>query len=325
MNLRRNLAAGGVAASLMASLFAVSMAGPAMAATVPPVTTTVTPVGATTYVPIAAVTAIGPTDIAGGSLTLTLPAGFSWAIGGAITTVETNGVGGKLAVSGGTITVGGTTATFSVTGAALASTITFSSAPVTTATAGASGNVVLSGLSHPSSVVVARVHAPEGAATANSQAKGNDQPKGNDNAKGNVQAKGHGARKVAFYASSTTCATAQPIGHPASYGFAILNTTGRKGTNVNVVLNVVLKGAAPNATYTISLNQGSAGCALTTPTTAGTVHTNARGNGTANLHVAIVSGAKNFWVSATNVASTTGPTSPTSILGTPAATLKIKH
>jgi len=318
VNLRRNLAAGGVAASLMASLFAVSMAGPAMAATVPPVTTTATPVGVTTFVPIAAVTAIGPTDIAGGSLTLTLPAGFSWAIGGAITTVETNGVGGTLAVSGGTITVGGTTATFSVTGAALASTITFSSAPVTTATAGASGNVVLSGLSHPSSVVVARVHAPEGAATANSQAKGNDQAKGKDNAKGNAQAKGHGARKVAFFLDPTgtsyTCSGgAQLVAHAATFGFAILNATGHNRLNVNVVL----KGALPNATYDVWVNQDPGACPLVLgPTKAGAIHTNARGNGTANLHVAIVSGAKSFWVSATSGSST---------LRTPAATLKIKH
>ena len=322
MNLRRNLAAGGVAASLMASLFAVSMAGPAMAATASPVTTTVLPNGAATSLPLAMVTATLATDFPLGNLTLTLPAGFSWAAAGSISATATPYT---LAVSAGAIIQGGTTATFVVSGTAASnSTIWFSMPTVRTTTAGASGDVVLSGLSNHNSVVIARVRAPEGAATANGQAKANDQAKGNDQGKGNAQAKGHGAAKVAFYASST-CATAQPIGHPASYGFAILNTTGRKGTNVNVVLNVVLKGAAPNATYTISLNQGSAGCALTTPTTAGTVHTNARGNGTANLHVAIVSGAKNFWVSATNVASTTGPTSPTSILGTPAATLKIKH
>ncbi len=173
MRLRRNLATGGVAASLMASLFAVSMAAPAVAATVSPVTTTVTPVGATTYVPIAAVTATGTTDIAAGTLTLTLPAGFTWAISGSITTVESNGSGGTLAVADGTITAGGTTATFSVTGAPVAgSTITFSSAPVTTTTAGASGDVVLSGLSNPSSLVVARVRAPEGAGKGNDQAKG---------------------------------------------------------------------------------------------------------------------------------------------------------
>jgi hypothetical protein len=312
MNLRRNLAAGGVAASLMASLFAISMAGPAMAATVPPVPTTVTPVGATTYVPIAVVTASGTTDIPAGTLTLSLPAGFSWAIGGAITTVES---GGTLAVSGGTITVGGTTATFSVTGAAVAgSTITFSSAPVTTTTAGASGDVVLSGLSNPTSVVVARVHAPEGAATANSQAKGNDNAKGNDHAKGNAQAKGHGARKVAFYSSPAyTCPTgAQPVAHSATFGFAILNTTGHNRLNVNVVL----KGALKNATYDVWVNQDPGACPLTAATKVGAIHTNARGNGTANLRVTIVSGAKNFWVSAT---------SGSTVLRTPAATLKIKH
>jgi len=299
MNLRRNLAAGGVAASLMASLFAVSMAGPAMAATVPPVPTTVTPVGVTTYVPIAAVTAIGPTDIPAGTLTLTLPAGYSWAATGAITTVES---GGTLAVSGGPITLGGTTASFSVTGSALASTITFSSAPVTTTTSGASGDVVLSGLSNPGPVVVARVRAPEGGTKANDHAKKND------------HAKSLGARKVAFFSGPAyTCpAGAQPVANAATFGFAILNTTGHNRLNVNVVL----KGALKNATYDVWVNQDPGNCPLGAPTKVGAIHTNARGNGTANLHVALVKDATHFWVSAV---------SGTSVLRTPAATLKIKH
>jgi len=411
----------------MASLFAVSMAGPALAATASPVTTTVIPNGSTTYVPIAAPTAVGTTDIPAGTLTLSLPAGFSWAIGGAITTVETNPVGGTLAVSDGVITPGGTTALFSVTGSAIAgSTITFSSAPVMTTTSGASGNVVLSGLSSPSSVVVARlstqsgpygsafpyyasatsvpadgsstitltlpaggvvstgntvtittsagtftastgltftpptypvtslsgitgitagatitlqsattvgnavVTVQSGTATPDSvttfhftgagNGKGNDQGKANANGKANAQAKGHGARKVAFYLSPAyTCPTgAQPIAHSATYGFAILNTTGHNRLNVNVVL----KGAQPNATYDVWVNQDPGACPLSAPTKVGAIHTNRHGNGTANLHVAIVSGGTNFWVSATTEAVTTGPTS---VLMTRAATLKIKR
>ena len=312
MNRRKNVLTGGAAASLIASLFAVSMAGPAMAVTVPAVSTTVTPVGATTYVPIAAVTASGTTDIGAGPLTLTLPNGFTWAISGAITTVESNGVLGTLAVSDGPITAGGTTATFTVTGAPVAgSTITFSSAPVTTTTAGASGDVVLSGLSSPSSVVLARVRAPEGVAKSNDQATSNAQ------SKANAQAKSHGARKVALFLDATgtafTCATgAQPVAHAATFGFAILNTTGHNRLNVNVVF----KGALPSATYDVWVNQDPGGCPLSAATKVGAVHTNARGNGTANLHVAIVSGAKNFRVSAV---------SGSSVLRTPAAALKIKR
>jgi hypothetical protein len=312
MNRRKNLLTGGAATSLIASLFAVSMAAPALAATVPPVPTTVTPVGATTYVPIAAVTASGTTDIGTGNLILTLPAGFSWAISGAITTVESNGVGGTLAVSDGPITAGGTTATFTLIGAPVAgSTITFSSAPVTATTAGASGDVVLSGLSSPSSVVLARVRAP------GAPAKGNDQANGGDKAKSNAQAKGHGARKVAFFLDATgtafTCPTgAQPIAHAATFGFAILNTTGHNRLNVNVVL----KGALPNAIYDVWVNQDPGACPLSAATKAGAIHTNARGNGTANLHVAIVKGATHFWVSAV---------SGSDVLRTPAAALKIKR
>ena len=133
---------------------------------------------------------------------------------------------------------------------------------------------------------------------------------------GNAQAKGHGARKVAFFldpGTAYTCATgAQPVAHAATFGFAILNTTGHNRLNVNVVL----KGALPNATYDVWVNQDPGGCPLSAPTKVGAIHTNARGNGTANLHVAIVSGAKNFWVSAV---------SGSSVLRTPAATLKIKH
>jgi hypothetical protein len=414
MNLRKNLAAGGVAATLMASLFAVSMAGPTMAATASPVTTTVIPNGSTAYVAIAAVTATASTDIPVGTLTLSLPAGYSWAAPGTITTTPSVG----LAVTGGAITSGGTSATFSVTGTAVAgSTITFSSAPVKTTTSGASGDVVLSGLSNPSSVVVARVRALSGpygsaivyyasatsipvhgsssiqltfaggavvpstgnavtitttaghftassgltflsaptypatslsgitgvavgawlilqsattpgnaivtiqiapiaggSATTDSVTTFHFTGVGKGGNKDNDRGKGHGARKGAFFLDpSWSCATgAQPIDHAATFGFAILNTTGHNRLNVNVVL----KGAQPNATYDVWVNQDPGGCPLATATKVGAVHTNAHGNGTANLHVALVTGTKHFWVSAT---------SGTSVLRTRAASLTIKH
>jgi hypothetical protein len=297
MNLRKNLVTGGVAASLMASLFAVSMAGPAIAATASPVTTTVIPNGSATNLPIATVTATAATDIPVGALTLSLPAGYSWATNGTIATVET---GGTLAVSDGAITLGGTTATFTVSVAAVAgNTIAFSSPTVKTTTGGASGAVVLSGLSNPSSVVVARIHVT---GLANGRNQDND------------RGKGHGARKGAFFLDpSWSCAAgAQPIDHAATYGFAILTTTGHHKLNVNVVL----KGAQPNATYDVWINQDPGGCPLATATKVGAVHTNAHGNGTAHLHVALVNGATHFWVSATSGAS---------VLRTRAASLTIKH
>jgi hypothetical protein len=305
MNLRKNLVTGGVAASLMASLFAVSMAGPAIAATASPVTTTVIPNGSATNLPIATVTATAATDIPVGTLTLSLPAGYSWAATGTIATVET---GAPLAVSDGAIILGGTTATFTVSVAAVAgSTIAFSSPTVKTTTGGASGAVVLSGLSNPSSVVVARVHFT---GLANGRNQDND------------RGKGHGARKGAFFLNpSWSCPTgAQPIADAATYGFAVLNTTGHHMLNVNVVL----KGALPNATYDVWVNQDpgllSAGaCPLAAATKTGAVHTNAKGNGTAHLRVAIVSGATHFWVSATN------GTSGTIVLRTRAVSLTIKH
>ena len=57
MDLRKNLAAGGAAATLLASLFAVSMAGPAFAATASPSTTIVPANGTPTTVALATVTA----------------------------------------------------------------------------------------------------------------------------------------------------------------------------------------------------------------------------------------------------------------------------
>ncbi len=419
MHLRKNLMSGGLTASLLASLLAVS-AGTAVAATASPVTTAVVPDGTATTLPLATVTATAPTDLPAGALTLTLPAGFSWAATGTIATVET---GGTLAVTDGAITLGGTTATFVLSGTGVAgSTIAFSSPTVRTTTSGASGSVVLSGLSSPASVVVAKLKALYGpfgssivyytSATSvpadgtssilltflggagvpsagnavsitttagrftgssgltfssaptypttslsgitavgawatltlqSATTAGNAQVSvqiapiaggvavtdstttfhfkanggggdGDHDGRDHDRGKGHGARKVGFFQDPAwTCATgAQPIAHAPRFGFAILNTTGHGKLNVNVVL----KGALPNATYDVWVNQDPGGCPLASATKVGAVRTNAKGNGTGHLKVAIVSGAQRFWVSAT---------SGTSVLRTRAATLTIKH
>jgi hypothetical protein len=103
---------------------------------------------------------------------------------------------------------------------------------------------------------------------------------------------GKGARKVAFYASTgaTTCAAAPvtPSAGTKSFGFAILNTTGHGRVNVEVSL----KGAAPNSTYSVYLDQAGT-CSL-----AFTLHTNSRGNGNRHLKLAMVSGATQAWLTA---------------------------
>ena len=242
------------------------------------------------------VTIGAPADITAGTLTLTLPAGFSWAANGTIVTVET-GVTGGLAVTDGAVTLGGNTALFTASGTAIAgSTIAFSSPTVKTTTAGAKGDVVLSGTVTPTSLVVARLKTP-------GDHDGRDADRG----------KGHGARKVGFYDNPAyTCATgAQPATGAKTFGFAILNTTGKRMLNVNVVL----KGALANATYDVWVNQDPGACPLAAATKAGAVHTNALGNGTGHLKVSVVSGAQHFWVSATSGAT---------VLRTRAAVLRIK-
>ncbi|HZV25612.1 MAG TPA: hypothetical protein VFG00_04900 [Acidothermaceae bacterium] len=304
MNLRKGLFSGGVSASLLASLLVIGASGTAFAATAMPVTTTVVPNGTATTLPLATVTATAPGDFPAGTITITLPTGYSWAASGTIATTVT---GGTLAVTAGAITAGGTTATFTLSGTTITgSTIAFSSPTVSTTTAGAHGDVVLSGLSNPAAVVVARVTTP-----GKSGERDNDHGKGRDQDRG----KGHGARKVAFFnaPSNFTCATgAQPAAGDPTYGFAILNTTGHH----KLIVNVVLKGALPSATYDLWVNQYPGACPLSAATKVGAVHTNARGNGTGHLSVTIVSGATDFWVSAT---------SGSSVLRTRAAVLTIKH
>jgi hypothetical protein len=296
MDLRKKLISGGAAATLLASLFAVSLAAPAFAATASPSTTTVPANGTATTVALATITATTASDIPVGSLTITLPGGYTWAATGTITATAT---GGTFAVSGGAITLGGTTATFTVTvGAAAGNTLAFSPPTVKTTTAGAAGDVVVSGLANPSTVVVARLRTP---------GQG-------DNNKGTDRGKSHGARKGAFFLNPTyTCATgAQPAANAKTFGFAILNTIGHHMLNVNVVL----KGAKPNASYDVWVNQDPGSCPLAAPSKVGAVHTNARGNGTGHLRIAIVTTASHFWVSAV---------SGTDVLRTRAATLAIKH
>jgi hypothetical protein len=113
---------------------------------------------------------------------------------------------------------------------------------------------------------------------------GRDQDRGN----------GHGARKTGFYAAGLTaagCATAVsvPAAGATSFGFAVLTTTGHGKLNVTVAL----KGAVPNATFSVSVSQGG------TCSTPFTIRTNRAGNGASHQHLSLVAGAKTFWVTAT--------------------------
>jgi hypothetical protein len=292
------VAARGLVAALSAALLVTGLTGTVFAAaSATPVTTTVVANGTATPMPLAPVTIGAPADITAGVLTITLPAGFSWAASGTILTVET---GGTLVVSDAVITLGGNSAAFAASGTVIAgNTLAFSTPTVKTTTSGANGDVVLSGTLTPASLVVARLKTPGD----------HDDHDGRDADRG----MGHGARKVGFFDNPAwTCATgAQPVTGAPTFGFAILNTTGKRMLNVNVVL----KGALPNATYDVWVSQDPGACSPTTPTKAGAVHTNALGNGTGHLKMGVVSGAQHFWVSATSGAT---------VLRTRAAVLRIK-
>ena len=110
--------------------------------------------------------------------------------------------------------------------------------------------------------------------------------------------KGQGARKTGFYAGLTTaaCTTAgaAPAAGAKSFGFAVLKTTGHGKLNATVAL----KGAVPNATFTVSVNQNG------TCSAPFTIRTNSAGNGAGHQHLALVQGAKSFWVTATSGSAT---------------------
>lgn len=85
---------------------------------------------------------------------------------------------------------------------------------------------------------------------------------------------------------------------PLNKSFVVINVT-RKGM---LQIEVSLKRAMPNTTYSIWVNQDLGGC----PTTAQTrlLKTNNRGNGNAHFQVPMVEGATHFWVSAVSADET---------------------
>ena len=127
-------------------------------------------------------------------------------------------------------------------------------------------------------------------------------------------AKKLGAGKVRFYGGSATaggCASsaATPAAGAATFGFAVVNVTGSHKLNLNV--EVSLKGALPNATYAIAVQQAPGSCS-----TAVNIRTNARGNANRHFHLTLSGAATQVWVTATSGAS---------VLVTPAVTVAAKH
>lgn len=107
--------------------------------------------------------------------------------------------------------------------------------------------------------------------------------------------KSRGAHKVTFYAtaSATTCApmAQTPPSGTKGYGFAVVDSTGNHKLNVEVSL----KGAAANATYTVWVQQAPGTCSAPLM-----LRTNAHGNGNRHFHLTLVPGASRVWVTASN-------------------------
>ena len=94
----------------------------------------------------------------------------------------------------------------------------------------------------------------------------------------------YGPNDVAF-----TCPTGGAV-TPSTFGFVNINPQ-----NGQLQVEVAVKGAEPNTTYDIYVNQDPGGC----PTVKiGTMTTNNQGNGNVHLSVPQVPGAVNYWASA---------------------------
>lgn len=104
-----------------------------------------------------------------------------------------------------------------------------------------------------------------------------------------------GAGKAPLYNSEgCLCASGAADTTGPTFGFVVLNTN----SNGDLIVEVSLKGATPNTSYDIWVNQDPGGCPLDTPTAPSALTTNAQGNGNAHIKVARLAGATNFWASA---------------------------
>lgn len=116
---------------------------------------------------------------------------------------------------------------------------------------------------------------------------------------GTVVAAPQGAGKAPLFDSTPyTCAEGATDTTGPTFGFVVLNTNSKPDTDKDLIVQVSLKGATPNATYDIWVNQDPGACPLLTPTAPGALTTNVLGNGNAHVQVSRIPGATNFWVSA---------------------------
>lgn len=107
-----------------------------------------------------------------------------------------------------------------------------------------------------------------------------------------------GSGKAPLYSSpdytNLTCPNGADNTTGPTFGFVVMNIN-HKG---DLIVEVSLKGATPNNTYDIWVNQDPGACPLTAPTALGALVTNGKGNGNAHLKLPAVDAAHNFWVSA---------------------------
>jgi len=105
----------------------------------------------------------------------------------------------------------------------------------------------------------------------------------------------NGAGKAPLYDSNPyTCDGGAGDLSGETYGFVVMNING-KG---DLIVEVSLKGATPNETYDIWVNQNLGACPLSSPTAPDALTTNKKGNGNVKVKLPAVDGATNFWVSA---------------------------
>ena len=113
---------------------------------------------------------------------------------------------------------------------------------------------------------------------------------------------GAGAGKMPLWNSTGevnvgyTCAGGALKTTDGPYGFVILNTN----ASGKLVVEFALKGATPNATFNLYINQVDIanGCTIQTPNLKGQLTTNGRGNGNAHFNLPRWVDADKFWVSA---------------------------
>lgn len=106
---------------------------------------------------------------------------------------------------------------------------------------------------------------------------------------------GNGAGKAPLYDSGPfTCADGATSTAGPTFGFAVMNIN-RSG---DLIVTVSVKGATPNDTYDIWVNQTLGTCPLGSPTAPGALSTDADGNGNAHVKLDAHPNATDFWVSA---------------------------